>query len=89
LLKRKSKKIRVDIYSKADCPLCDKAKDVIVSVQDEFGFEIHEIDITQDSRLFEQYKESIPVIFIDGRKAFKYRVDPKELRKKLRGLPLL
>ncbi|RMF68926.1 MAG: glutaredoxin family protein, partial [Calditrichaeota bacterium] len=29
---------------------------------------------------------AIPVVFIDGRKAFKYRVDKEQLRKRLRRL---
>ncbi|MFQ5637907.1 MAG: glutaredoxin family protein [bacterium] len=86
MLKKSRKKIRIDVYSKADCSLCDKAKQVLLEIRDDFNVEIHEIDITKDSSLYEEFKESIPVVFINGRKAFKYNIDGEDLRKKLRRL---
>ncbi len=84
--KEKKRRIRVEIFSKDDCSLCDKAKAVLLDVQPEFDFELQEIDITQNPTTFERFKEEIPVIFINGRKAFKYHVQPEALRKKLRRL---
>ncbi|RMF56577.1 MAG: glutaredoxin family protein [Calditrichaeota bacterium] len=84
--KSKRPKTRVEVYSKPDCHLCDDAKAVLLEVGREFNLEIREIDITRDPELFEQYKHAIPVVFIDGRKAFKYRVDKEQLRKRLRRL---
>lgn len=81
-----SEKIRIEIYSKAECPLCDKAKEVLLSIQNEFNFVIFEIDITADVSTYEKFKEQIPVVFINGRKAFKYRIDPEDLRKKLQRI---
>ncbi|MCZ6820134.1 MAG: glutaredoxin family protein [Calditrichaeota bacterium] len=75
--------IKVEIFSKRDCPLCDIAKAILVKVQEEIPFELQTIDITGDRELFSEYKEQIPVIFINGSKAFKYRVDESELRKRL------
>lgn len=83
LLKKKNKRIKVEIYSKPDCHLCDEAKSVLLKAQKDFPFDLIEVDITTDQTMFEEYKEQIPVVFIDGRKAFKFRVDEKELRKKL------
>ncbi len=83
LLKRKSKKIKVEIYSKSDCHLCDEAKSVLLKVQQEIPFDFFEVDITGNRELFTEYKEQIPVVFICGKKAFKFRVDEKELRKRL------
>lgn len=79
----KTQKIRVEIFSKRDCHLCDIAKATLVKVQEEIPFELQTIDITGDRELFSEYKEQIPVIFINGSKAFKYRVDENELRKRL------
>ena len=83
LLKRKSKKIKVEIYSKPDCHLCGEAKSVLLAAQKKFFFNLIEIDITTDKVLFEEYKEQIPVIFINDRKAFKFRINEKELQRKL------
>ena len=76
-------KIKVEIYSKPECHLCDEAKSVLVKVQQEIPFDFFEVDITSDQELFTEYKEQIPVVFICGKKAFKFRVNEKELRRKL------
>jgi len=76
-------KIKVEIYSKPECHLCDEAKSVLVKVQQEVPFDFLEVDITSNRELFTEYKEQIPVIFICGKKAFKFRVNEKELRRKL------
>jgi len=75
--------VEVTLYSKADCHLCHEAKAVLVSVQALQPFVLREIDITSDPALFAQFTEEIPVIFINGRKAFKYRVDRNALITKL------
>jgi thiol-disulfide isomerase/thioredoxin len=75
--------MQVEIYSKADCPLCDEAKAVLEKVRREIPFELIEVDILQDPKLFEQFKLDVPVVYVDGRKAFKHRVDERELARRL------
>lgn len=74
---------RVEIYTKRDCCLCDEAKEVLARVRNDVPFELAEIDIESDSTLMERFRTEIPVIFVGGRKAFKYRVDEQELRRRL------
>ena len=42
------------------------------------------MDVDGSPELREKYGEEVPVLFIDGRKAFKYRVTEMELKKRLR-----
>ena len=77
------KKIKIEIYSKPDCHLCDEAKSVLLAVQKKFFFNLIEVDITTDKVLVEKYKEEIPVVFINDRKAFKFYIDENELSKRL------
>lgn len=86
LRKKKKRKIKVEIYSKEDCHLCDEAKAILLKVRKDFPFILKEIDITQNKKLFDEFKEQIPFIFINGRKAFKYRVNEKDLREKIKQL---
>ena len=86
LKKNTAQKIRIEIYSKNDCHLCEEAKAVLSKVQKEVPFELREIDITRDVMLFHKYKEQIPVVFVNDRKAFKFVVNEKKLRKKLSRL---
>ncbi len=77
---------RVTIFSKPDCCLCDEAKTNLLAVREDVPFVLEEVDVSQDSRLLDEYGQEIPVIFIEGRKAFKFRVDPKALKRKLARL---
>jgi 4a-hydroxytetrahydrobiopterin dehydratase len=66
--------IPVTLYTRANCPLCDKAKAAIrasaVPVQ------LTEIDIDRDEELRKRYTDDVPVIVIDGKEAFRHFVDP-------------
>ncbi len=72
------------IYSKKDCHLCDIAKETLLKVRQEFPFSLTEVDIETDKTVFEKYKYLIPVIEIDGEKAFYYKVDENEFKKLLK-----
>jgi len=73
--------LKLTIYSKKDCHLCEEAKSVLAK----YPVEIEEIDIETDPQLFEKYRYEIPVIFLDDRKLFKYRVDEKKLQQLIRS----
>jgi len=75
----------VEIYSKPGCHLCDEAKAVILAVRRRISFELVEIDIERDPALFERYRYDIPVVFVDGHKAFKHRLTAEALERRLRA----
>ena len=75
--------IRVEVYTKRDCCLCEDVKAVLLKVRRDIPFELCEIDIESAPVLYETYKERIPFIVLDGRPAFKYRVDEEALRRRL------
>ena len=54
--------MKIKVYSKPDCHLCDEVKNLMIR----HGFEFQEIDITSDHRVFEMFKYQIPVVIIDG-----------------------
>jgi len=73
----------ITLYTKPECGLCDEAKAVLLDLQRELPFEMREVDITANPALYDRFREEIPVAFLDGRKLFKYRVDPALLRRQL------
>jgi glutaredoxin len=75
--------VEVRVYSAAGCHLCEVAKALLEQERAELGFDLVEVDITGDPQLETAYREQIPVVFVAGRKAFKYHVDPVELRRRL------
>ena len=42
-----------------------------------------EIDVDSDAEIRRHYTDEVPVVFINGRKAFKYRMDEQEFLRKL------
>jgi glutaredoxin len=73
----------VTLYTRVGCHLCDVVKDVLDQACVERPFDLTTIDVDTDPELVRLYGEEVPVVAIDGRKAFKYRVDPTELRLRL------
>jgi glutaredoxin len=74
---------RVTLYTRAGCCLCDDAKRVILEAGRRAAFDYEERDIDADPELRRLYTDEVPVIAIDGRKAFKYQVELREFLKKL------
>ena len=74
---------RVTLYTRAGCHLCDDAKHVLDAARKHVGFELEEIDIDANPELRRLYNDEVPVIAINGSKAFKYKVSEPELLKKL------
>jgi hypothetical protein len=72
------------LYFRADCCLCAEMKAVIRRVGLTRPLTLREIDIDTVPELLERYGDEVPVLFIDGRKAFKYRLTPAQLEKKLK-----
>jgi hypothetical protein len=56
---------------------------VLESVRAEQPFELEEVDISGDDGLEERYRELLPVVEIDGERAFTYFVQPDALRRRL------
>jgi glutaredoxin len=67
--------VQVEIYSRPGCHLCDEAKEVIQRVQRRVSFDLRVTNIETQPELEKKYGEEIPVVFINGSEAFKYRVD--------------
>ena len=83
-LSKRSGNIKIIIYSKPGCHLCDEAKAEIVKLRSRFTLEIHEVNVEEDPSLSEKYRYEVPVVFINGRKVFKYKVDGEKLARRLR-----
>ncbi len=76
--------MRVTLYTRAGCHLCDEAKKVLKEARAQAEFELEEVDIDRHPDLKARFNEEIPVVFINGRKAFKYRVDADEFLSRLK-----
>ena len=59
------------------------ARRVLKAVRAERPFELEEVNISGDPELEARYRELLPVVEIDGERAFTYFVQPDVLRRKL------
>ena len=71
------------LYHAQGCHLCERARAVVESVRAERPFELREVDITGDPELEARYREWLPVVEIDGERAFVYHVFADALVRKL------
>ena len=69
--------LTVTIYTRENCPLCDKAKAAILASG--VGVpSLVEVDIDEDPELQAKYTNDVPVVLVDGIEVFRHRVEPHE-----------
>jgi hypothetical protein len=74
---------RVVVYHAAGCHLCERALAQVRALQEELRFELDEVAIDGDLELEARYRELIPVVEIDGVRAFTYHVHEDAFRRRL------
>jgi glutaredoxin len=76
--------IRIEIYSRVGCHLCDDAKAVVDQFRMAYPMELQMINVEDNPEFENRHGADIPVVFINGREAFRHRVDRSELERKLK-----
>lgn len=74
---------QVVVYSRKGCHLCEIVKETLAKLHRRGGFNWREVDVDSSDELRRQFSDEVPVVFIDGRKAFKYRLDEREFLRTL------
>jgi thiol-disulfide isomerase/thioredoxin len=75
--------MRLTLYGRADCELCDEMLDVVERVAGERGLRVEKVDVDGDPRLAAEYGFDVPVLCIDGEKVFQHRVTEAAVRARL------
>ncbi len=68
------------MYVADTCHLCAAALEVIATVRADTPFELAVVDISANEELEGRYRTDIPVVEIDGVRAFTYHVTAEGLR---------
>jgi glutaredoxin len=79
-------KIRVVLYTKARCGLCEKMKAAMRNAGVEDLYTLEEVDIEKDAEIFSRYRYDIPVLCINGVEAFRHRLQPDEFKAYLKSI---
>ncbi len=78
--------MKVVLYVREGCHLCDEARERILSLRDSSGgFELREIEIETDDDLHARFLERIPVVEVDGRIVAELDIDLAALDAALGG----
>lgn len=78
--------IEVVVYSKPDCCLCDEVKTKLARLKSKYPFDLREVNILDDPAAFTSFQDEIPVVFINGRLAFKWHLNEGEFIQRIAGL---
>ena len=81
--------LRLELYSRPGCHLCVDLRALCERLGGEFPLQLREVNVEADPALAAQYGAEVPVLFIDGRKAVKFRTTEAGLRRLLRRRLLL
>lgn len=73
----------VEIYSKPGCHLCDEAKAELVKLQRRWPFRLQEVNIAQNAQLLAEFGTRIPLVWVEGKLACKFRVEERRMRRAL------
>ena len=73
----------VVVYHAAGCHLCERALQVVKEARAERDFDLRVVDIEGDPELEARYREWLPVVEIDGERAFVYYVQAADLARRL------
>lgn len=71
------------VYSRKGCHLCEVVKETLGKLERRGGFTWREVDVDSDEALRRQFTDEVPVVFIDGKKAFKYRMAERDFLRRL------
>ena len=75
--------MRLTLYGKPGCHLCDDARAAVAEVGQSIDFELTEVDVSADPRLHHRYGERIPVLDVDGEETLELGFDAAALRELL------
>jgi glutaredoxin len=76
--------LEIVLYTRNDCELCHEMEAILATELPRFEARFERIEIDGRPELEALYGTEVPVLFVNQRKAFKYRCTARELRKRLR-----
>ena len=74
---------RVVLVTKAECHLCEEARDAVGRVTSALGLEWREELVDNQPELRERYAEEIPVVLVDGVQRDFWKIDEARLERVL------
>ena len=73
--------LRLELYTRSNCHLGDDLRAICLRLADEVALDLVEVNVEGSPDLQAQYGAEIPVLFVEGRKAVRFRTSERELRR--------
>jgi glutaredoxin len=73
--------LKIVVYTRASCPLCDEAWSLLQAYQEKYQFEMTAQDVDESPDLVCDYGECVPVVAINGQVRFRGHVNEVLLRR--------
>lgn len=75
--------VKLTLYYKDGCWLCDTAEEMLNGLKVRYGIEVKKVDIDSDDDLYELYRFDIPVFEFKDGSTLNGRVKKKDLLRKI------
>jgi hypothetical protein len=75
--------IELTLVSREQCHLCEEMELIVAAETRNYPHRFRRIEVSAEPGLEARWGTEVPVLFINGRKAFKYRCTPVQLRRAL------
>ena len=72
------------LYTRRDCHLCEQMKAAVDGESRGFPVRVTVVDVDSREELAGEFGLDVPVLFVDGKKFAKHRLERGRLREKLR-----
>ena len=83
------KAVRIVVYTRRNCPLCDEAAHFLEAERSQLGFALDYIDVDTDPALREQHGNWVPVVEVAGKVRFRGHIQPMLWRRLVTALQRL
>lgn len=72
--------LRLTLYGRRDCHLCDAMLAALGPLRDEFGFAVDVVDVDCDAALEQRFGALVPVLVHAGEELCHYRLETGKVR---------
>ncbi len=72
--------LRLTLYGRSYCHLCDEMLAALVTLRGEFGFAVDVVDVDSDAALEQQFGTLVPVLMHAGTELCHYHLDTGKVR---------
>jgi glutaredoxin len=73
--KRSLREVRVVVWTRSNCPLCDEAAEFLEREQQKLGFQLNYADVDSDPDHQKEFGDFVPVVEVDGEVRFRGHIN--------------